>query len=47
MPSQPITRMTIMKAEPTAVAMPTMWIDWMVGIIQASWLRMNTLGAVA
>jgi hypothetical protein len=39
--------MAIMKAEPTAVAMPMMCTDWMVGIIQDEWLRMNTLGAVA
>jgi hypothetical protein len=39
--------MAIMKAEPTAVAMPTMCAVWIVGIIQDEWLRMNRLGADA
>jgi hypothetical protein len=29
------------------VAMPTMWTDWIVGMIQTSWLRMSVLGALA
>jgi hypothetical protein len=29
------------------MAMPMMWNDWIVGMTQTSWLRRNTLGALA